>query len=171
MILSPLTAAMVLVCGAVYTDLLWRKIPNWLTMPFILLGFWLNGVQLGAGPGVVFAFKGLVAGLLFLMAPFLLGGAGGGDVKLLGAIGAIVGGYVVYWIFLYGAMAGGVVSLFMLLRKSKMASVAGVFEDLKLLVFHLAPGLADQKKERECIPYSVPIFAGYIAYVLAGGAA
>lgn len=160
---------MVLVCVAVCTDLLWRRIPNWLTMPFVFLGFWLNIAQLGPGPGTVYAFKGLVAGLLVFMVPFLLGGAGGGDVKLLGAIGSIVGGYAVCWTFLYGAMAGGIVSLFLLLRKKKTASLAGVMEDVKLLAFRLEPGLAYRKKERECIPYSLPIFTGYLAYVFVGG--
>lgn len=164
---APFDATMVLIFTAVYTDLLWRKIPNWLTIPFVFLGFWLNAVQLGPWPGVVFAFKGLTAGLLVFMVPFLLGGAGGGDVKLLGTIGSLVGVHAVFWIFLYGAMAGGVVSFFLLLKNRRLASVTGVVEDLKLLIFNLTPGLTG--KTRESIPYSVPIFTGYVAYVLAGG--
>ncbi|MCP4115260.1 MAG: hypothetical protein GY737_07570 [Desulfobacteraceae bacterium] len=165
---APFAAALVLICVAVYTDLLWMKIPNCLTMPFIFLGFWLSAVQLGMGPGVLFAFKGLTAGLLFFIVPFMLGGAGGGDVKLLGAIGSLVGAHAVLWVFLYGAMAGGVVSLFLLVKKRKLGDLAGVVGDLKLLVFDLSPVLAVEKREN--IPYSVPIFTGYIAYVLAGGA-
>ena len=168
LIQTPFAGTMVLICIAVCTDLLWRKIPNWLTMPFVVLGIWLNAVQLEMGPGVFFALKGLAAGLFVFMVPFLLGGAGGGDVKLLGAIGSLVGPLAVSWIFLYGAMAGGVVSLFLLLKKKRLSSLTGVVEDLKVLIFNLSPVFAAGK--RESIPYSVPILTGYIAYVIAGGA-
>jgi prepilin peptidase CpaA len=161
-------ASLVLICVAVYTDLLWMKIPNYLTMPFIFIGFWLNTVQLGMGPGVHFALNGLAAGLLVFIVPFVLGGAGGGDVKLLGAIGSLVGAHAVFWIFLYAAMAGGVVSLFLLVKKRRLSALTGVVEDLKLLIFNLSPVLAAENRDN--IPYSVPIITGYIAYVIAGGA-
>ena len=43
--------------------------------------------------------------------PFALGGLGGGDVKLLGALGAWLGVTNVVWLALYTGVAGGVLAL------------------------------------------------------------
>ena len=39
--------------------------------------------------GFLFSGKGLLVGFLILLIPYLLGGMGAGDVKLMAAIGAI----------------------------------------------------------------------------------
>lgn len=105
---------LVMVGGVAIVD--WRqfRIPNAFTVPFAASGIlyhgWFSGWA-GAGQSVV----GLLVGFAILLLPFLLGGFGGGDVKLLAAIGAWVGGRLVIEIFLISAVLLGLVSVTMLL--------------------------------------------------------
>jgi len=105
-----LTLTFVLCATAAWLDVATRRIPNVLTYPAILLGLFLN---LGApfllrwlGADTALTWLGgphpLDAGFGFAVAAgigivsFLCRGLGGGDVKLLGAMGALLG----LWSFL-----------------------------------------------------------------------
>ena len=86
--------AVVLVTAAV-CDLSRGKVFNWLTYPAVAVGLGLAALR-GAAEGN--AWDGLTDGLLgfgfgfgVLFVAYLLGGMGGGDVKLMGAVGALVG--------------------------------------------------------------------------------
>jgi len=70
----------------------WRRgeIPNWLTLPALLLAPWSYGLAFG----IEYALHSLAAGFLGGLVPYLLfrrGAMGGGDVKLFGALGAVMG--------------------------------------------------------------------------------
>jgi prepilin peptidase CpaA len=101
---------LIVVAIATFTDLRSRRIPNWLVLPFLLLGMgvstWLHGWhglgQSAAGFGLGF----LAFGLLFFM-----GGMGAGDVKLFAAIGAWVGPHQLLIALVLVSLAGGVLVL------------------------------------------------------------
>jgi len=77
-----------LVCGI--TDVFRQRIYNLVTYPAIIMGITLNTV--GSGwKGLRFSLIGFAVGFLLFLIFFLLGGLGGGDVKLMGAIGALQG--------------------------------------------------------------------------------
>jgi prepilin peptidase CpaA len=81
---------LVLVTIAAVLDIRSHRIPNWLTYPAWALGLVLGFVA--AGPaGALNSLVGFVAtfGPLFLM--FMGGSIGGGDVKLMGGVGALLG--------------------------------------------------------------------------------
>ncbi|MDK1030732.1 MAG: A24 family peptidase [Planctomycetia bacterium] len=71
-------------------DLRRGKIYNWLTYPAIIVGLVLGAVA--GWEEFLNNARGLAAGFGVLFIGFLLRGIGGGDVKLMGAIGAL-GGY------------------------------------------------------------------------------
>jgi prepilin peptidase CpaA len=104
------TALVTVLVVAVVVDLRSSRIPNWLTFP--AMGFalaahtWLNGVQ-----GTLFSLAGLGAGLGLLLLVYLAGGIGAGDVKLMAAVGAMVGPYGVLSVALLSALAGGLYAL------------------------------------------------------------
>jgi len=82
--------AVVLITAAV-TDGLDGKVYNWLTLPAILIGlvFWTLAGLFGADRGITASLFGLAAGLIPFGFLALRGWLGGGDAKLMAAVGAI----------------------------------------------------------------------------------
>lgn len=79
-----------LLATAIMTDLRSSRIPNWLTIPAMVFGLaghaWQHGLQ-----GLLFSLFGLLVGLGLFLCLHLLGSVGAGDVKLMAAVGALVG--------------------------------------------------------------------------------
>lgn len=95
--------------AAVITDVRTRRIPNWLTGSIAGAGF---GIAFGGGAVTpVQAALGLLTGLLLMMPGHLIGATGAGDVKLMAAVGSVVGPDMVFRAFLYSAVAGGVFAI------------------------------------------------------------
>ena len=85
-IIMPLLSAL-LVAVALYTDITQGKIYNWLTAPALGVGLLLNGVFYGTA-GLLSSLGGIGIGLaLFLLSAVLGRILGGGDVKVLTALG------------------------------------------------------------------------------------
>jgi prepilin peptidase CpaA len=102
------------VVGIAVMDLSRFRIPNAVTFPFALTGIAFNAIQ-GGGWGLGHSLAGAAIGFVLLLVPFLAGGFGGGDVKLLTAIGAWVGAVAVLEIFVVSAVILGLVSLLVIL--------------------------------------------------------
>jgi prepilin peptidase CpaA len=101
----------VIVAGvATITDLRSRRIPNWLSLPFLAAGLavssWLYGWH-----GVGQSLAGAALGLLIFGFLFWMGGMGAGDVKLCAAIGAWIGPYQLLIALVLTGLAGGVMVL------------------------------------------------------------
>jgi len=71
-------------------DLAKRRISNWIPVAAAVAGFAIHFVSNG-WKGALSAALGLVAGFGVFLVFYLLGGMGGGDVKLMAGFGAIVG--------------------------------------------------------------------------------
>jgi len=67
-----------------------RKIPNWLTVSAALAGIGYSALA-PDGIGLAWSLAGLATGFSLLLLPWLLGGGGMGDVKMLAALGAWLG--------------------------------------------------------------------------------
>ncbi|MGE4292482.1 MAG: prepilin peptidase [Desulfovibrio sp.] len=111
--------------ASVFTDLREQRIPNSLTLSIALFGILFHSVgSLAFGPdngayGALFALAGLGAGLVLMLPPYLFGVMGGGDVKLMAAIGACLGWRVTVDAFLFASLAGGVYALVVLLLRHR----------------------------------------------------
>jgi prepilin peptidase CpaA len=148
---------------AVFWDLKYRKIPNWLTYPAIVFGIILN-LAFNSKPWY-FSLAGLLAGFLILLIPYMFGGIGAGDVKLLMALGAFLGAGSVVWIGLYGGIAGGALSLFVLVKQYG-------FINAKYRLYLLLTSIWNKENRQILqsqpqtskldIPYGVAIFIGLI---------
>lgn len=96
--------------SATYTDLRSSRIPNWLTVSavgFALVAHaWLAGL-----PGALFSLAGLGAGLGLFLILYVTGSIGAGDVKLMAAVGALVGPYGALVSGLLAMIVGGVYAL------------------------------------------------------------
>jgi len=76
--------------AAVIDDLARRQIANWIPLAALCAGF---GWQIGQSGlhGLLYAGIGTVAGFAIFLVFYLLGGMGGGDVKLMAGFGALLG--------------------------------------------------------------------------------
>lgn len=153
-------------CIAVIWDLRYRKIPNWLTLPAVIIGFVLFTIY---NPSRwYFSLLGILLGLLVFLFPYLLGGIGAGDVKLLMALGAIFGPVLLVWIMLFTGVAGGVISIIQMLKNFGFKETR---QKLSLFLLGITNGSTyklsnqnDQKKDY--IPYGLAIFIGLITVII-----
>lgn len=145
---------------AMVWDLRTRTLPNWLTVPVGLLAF-LTHPAMGAfgvhpflqtqswlaGLGFAAAGFGVGFGILFIL--WLIGGGGGGDVKLMGSLGAWIGPIPTLIVFLASA-------------------ILAVISTISLRLYRLASGqkVSTQKDKKDAIsgkgphrqiPYAVPV--------------
>lgn len=75
------------VVAAAYADIKWRRIPRMLAVAGFLAGLLYNGLHGKLLTSLLASAVGFVIGLLL----FRLGAIGGGDVKLITALGAMLG--------------------------------------------------------------------------------
>jgi prepilin peptidase CpaA len=101
---------LVLVLVATATDLRSRRIPNWLVLPFLVAGLavstWLHGWT-----GLKESLLGLLMGGLLFGILAVMGGMGGGDVKLCAAIGAWIWWQQMLVALVLTGIAGGIMAL------------------------------------------------------------
>lgn len=149
-----------------WTDWQHRKIYNKILGPAFLIAFSMQAVQKGWS-GVWACIAGGGVGLALLLIPFLLGGISAGDVKLLGVIGAFGGVHFVISSFLYGALLGGIVSLYILIKRHALLAV---FKHLLCLlpVFSGYKAVSQDHKGacKEKFPYGIVLVAGTAATCL-----
>jgi prepilin peptidase CpaA len=151
---------------AAIQDLRVQKIPNLLTFPTMGVGIVCHSVTNGL-EGFFLATGGLAIGIALLILPYIMGGMGAGDAKLLGAAGAILGPKGVFTAFLFSAAIGGVYALALLLytRSFSRGFVERHATTLKTFAFtgQFIPIPAENgNKPKLC--YGIPIALGTLLY-------
>jgi prepilin peptidase CpaA len=99
----------VLLVAAIY-DVRFRRIPNWVTVSGAALGLVLNAIIGWGLPGVWFSLRGLGLGFGVYFVLYVMHAMGAGDVKLMAAVGALVGWQDWVGIFVVTALLGGVMA-------------------------------------------------------------
>jgi len=107
-----------LVIVAALFDLRTRKIPNWLCAAGVICGFALQ-IASFRWAGVREALLGTGLALLIYVPLFALRAVGGGDVKLMAAVGSTAGPKAWIAIFLATAIAGGTIALVLIAVKGR----------------------------------------------------
>jgi prepilin peptidase CpaA len=100
---------------AAVSDIRIRRIPNWLVLTGLVLGLALNVFLFGAA-GALSSILGCGAAFLVYFPLFIVRGMGAGDVKLMMAIGCIVGPGNWIAIFFFTSILGGVWAVLLLVR-------------------------------------------------------
>ena len=166
-----LTAAFALLLGAAsWFDLRQRRIPNALTLAGLAVALCL---RLSWGWGAVFQ-GGAGAGLAVLVAllPFALGVLGGGDVKLLGAVGAFVGLNRLFGALMVVALVGGVLALVEAVRRQALLrTLTNIRVFAQQWVWFGRAGVTPtiESPEAMTVPYGVAIALGSLAWWCFGG--
>lgn len=96
--------------AAAASDIRKHRIPNYLTVPAAVLGVCFHSFAPG-GWGIATSLAGFGVGFALLLLPWLLGGGGMGDVKLLAALGAWLGPLLMLVAFGVSILIGAVMAL------------------------------------------------------------
>jgi prepilin peptidase CpaA len=97
------------------------KIPNRLTASVGGLGLALTAAGL-TGHSMAAAAIGGILGFVMMLPGHVLGGTGAGDVKLVAALGTLLGPAGVFMAVLYGAVAGGVLAVGHALHRRRLST-------------------------------------------------
>lgn len=155
------------------TDIRKRKILNIITFPAIIFAFMFYTIFEGWS-GFLFSGKGFLVGLCLLLIPYLLGGMGAGDVKLMSAIGALMGTSFVFYSFIYTALIGGGIGLVLIFKtRGFMNSIKAFyfnFTNIVLLRCNLGSMIIPTNtKSSISFPYGVAIVLGTLCTLVWGG--
>ena len=111
---------LVMLLAAAVFDVLYRRIPNWLTVAGVVLGIAMNTLIGAPEAGLVFSLIGLAVAFGIYLALYALRAMGAGDVKLMAAIGALVGWERWFGIFFVTALVGGVMALILVVARGRL---------------------------------------------------
>ncbi len=160
--------ALLLLVLCAYWDVRYRRIPNWATLPGVALGLGLNGLFLG-WQGLKTSGLGLLVGFGALLVLFVLGWMGGGDVKLMAAVGALKGYPFVVSALFYSLIVGVVIGVAMLIWNRKaLRSFKNLFYVIGSRVSRLIPKQNINREETQKIPFGLAIVLGTIWAMAAG---
>lgn len=147
---------------AAATDLARGKIYNWLTLPAIALGLVAQAAVGGLG-GLLSGLAGAGVGLLAYGGLFLLRAMGGGDVKLVMALGAWGGPRFAADVALLGLVLGGLLGLVMMLVTGRAPGFVRRLYRFLLTVFVRELAVEVPKIDQKFkMPYGLPIAAAAI---------
>ena len=163
------------VCGI--TDAWKGKVYNAVTIPGILMGFYFNWLLQGA-PGLILAGQGFLLGFAVFFFFFLIGKKGramsGGDVKLMGMVGAFAGPVFTIWAMFLGSLVGAFFAFAVLVKRGRLFSTLfgmARYAGAKVLPGGGKPEMPEDAKAR--IPYGFAITIGtfwaYVLYLVWGG--
>jgi len=165
---SILLTALVVI-GAIW-DIRWRRIPNWLTLPGVVIGLALSWFL--EVPGLGSSLKGMGVAFAIYFVLYLLHGMGAGDVKLMAAVGATAGLTNWFGILFLTALFGGAVGILMVATKGRFRST--LFNMLRI-VGSLGRGRAPYKDNPDLdlasgtamrLPHGVMIALGTLSFLV-----
>ncbi len=137
--------AVILGAVAIVEDLRSRQIPNWIPVTALVAGLCWH-VAAHGWKGAAESLLGALAGFLVFLVFYILGGMGGGDIKLMGGFGAVIGIQHVLAAAFAAALCGAVMALVVIGRRA--------------LVKAARKGAPEGTTPPETIPYAPAIAAG-----------
>jgi prepilin peptidase CpaA len=158
--------AVVLALLAGWTDWRSRRIPNWLTVPGLLIGLAVNTVA-GGWVGLKIALLGAGLGLLVLLPFVLVRSLGAGDWKLAGALGAFVGPGALLNLLMVSVFIAGVMALGLVIYKRRLRQT---FRNIGRLLASMAtfrmPGteVSLDNPQSLKVPYGVALALAVVLY-------
>lgn len=152
--------------AALYTDLKTRRIPNTLNVTSLIIALGLHS-YFGGLNGFLFSLGGFAVGFGILFVLWIIGGGGGGDMKMMGAAGAWVGAFPVLAIFIASAFFAVLCTIVLMVKNAGKS---------KKLLTSMASGgnsggdhqtRTDAKNALKAhIPYAVPVAMATACVVL-----
>jgi prepilin peptidase CpaA len=143
--------------AAIVDDVARRKIANWIPCSAFAAGLILQTVQ-GGWRGAGAALAGTAAGAGVFLIFYLMGGMGGGDVKLMAGFGAVLGVRRLLEAALWTAGCGGLLAALVIVA----GYVRQMWRSRSSAKGEASPGGGESrlKLKAESIPYAPAIAAG-----------
>jgi prepilin peptidase CpaA len=135
----------VVLIAAIY-DVRYRRIPNWISVSGVVLGIALNTFLYEGVAGLLFSLKGLGLGFGAYLLLYLLRAMGAGDVKLMAAVGSIVGWSDWCGIFIITAILGGIMSLVLVALRGR---IRNTFWNIAFILSEMRKGRPAYLKREE----------------------
>ena len=162
LVLIPLAAIVI------YFDVRYRRIPNALVLAALVAGLAIN-ISFSGLQGALSSLEGFGLAFVPMFLMHLFGAMGAGDVKLFGAVGAVLGVSMVPMTFVIVVMLGAALAVYSMIRAGTVFSTLhGV---LRIFVGILPgwemPRFAMPPDRRHTIPYGVAIMAGSLLTAVA----
>lgn len=168
--------AVVLVAAAI-TDVRSGKIFNMVTYPAIAVGLvghtiagGFAGHSLAGGIfggekaiGLAGSVVGFAVGFVPLLVAWMAGGVGGGDAKLMGAVGALTGWSFTLSAMVYGLLVVAVMAIFVMIRRRiAMATLGRIW---RFLYLSFTPGkrAGPSGPESPTVPFGLALCIGSVA--------
>ena len=150
----------------IYYDVRYRRIPNVLVLATLIAGISIN-TGFGGFQGMLSSVEGFALAFFPMLLMHIFGALGAGDVKLFGAVGAVIGVGLVPLAFVAVVMLGAVLAIYTMLRAGTvLTTLHGV---LRIFVGVLPgwemPRFAMSPDRRHTIPYGVAIMLGSLIAV------
>ncbi|WP_419176065.1 A24 family peptidase [Desulfosediminicola sp.] len=160
---------LIILALASLSDIQTRRIPNYLPVVLLITSLavyvYASGVH-----GLLFSLKGMGIGFVILFVPYIFGGMGAGDVKLMAGVGAAVGPGQVLLALLFTSIFGGILAIVIILAGKTFKETLKNFYASAWLTLSgageipLKAGLKHKKKTK--VPYGVVIACGTLASML-----
>lgn len=152
--------------AVIYFDVRYRRIPNVIVVCTLVAGLIINTAT-GSWPGMLGSVQGFALAFVPMFLMHLFGAMGAGDVKLSGAIGAVLGINMVPLALIIIVMMGAVLALYSMIRSGRVfTTLHGV---LRIFVGIMPgwemPRFAMPPDRRHTIPYGVAIMLGSLIAV------
>jgi len=164
--LFPLAVVGSATLAAAATDLWKFKVYNLLTIPTLALGL-AASAWLGGWDGLRAGLLGASLGFGVLAVFFAIGGVGAGDVKLLAAVGAWLGPYLTYHVFVASAIAAGLYATALVLLRGGVLAVAAEVATLGRIGGRDRPTIEDEvrrpDRRRRLVPFAAMTCLGFFA--------
>jgi prepilin peptidase CpaA len=162
---------MIFVGYAAWLDGRTHRIPNWLTVSGCLAGIAIHSL-IGGLQGTAMALKGAGFGLLILLPLVLLRALGAGDWKLVGALGALVGPEMLWFVLFASVMVAGLMAVVLMIRakrvRATLHNVWMLIVGFLTLGFHAHPEISLDNPGLLKLPFGVAAAIGtFICFIAA----
>lgn len=162
----------ILLLSAMMSDLTTYKIKNTITYSFMIVGLISNYIMEG-WEGIAFSLQGILLPVICLVALYVIRIIGAGDIKLLSAVGAVMGAGFASNVMVYSFICGGIIAtLLILIRRNGIERikylllyVRSCFISMKLIQY---ADLTDEQDGSK-FHFSIAVVSGTAAAVIIGG--
>jgi prepilin peptidase CpaA len=166
-----MSATAILFCAGMLAAAAWdmraRRIPNWMNLTILFAGLVVRTVD-GGSAALAQGLLGAGAGLLLLLPFFHFRWIGGGDVKLVVAMGAWLGPAMTLWATLFGLAGGGALAV-LIAAVGGAALRAEVLVNLQHAALSRSMPSAPQRGRGQIVPMAVAFAGAAIGVFFARG--